>query len=285
MIETERVPGPKPNSVPTKAAMSPWWARVLLVVLLGGAIWVLVTWAIGDPWAFAGYAAAAVVLGGVGVLSVRSRRVSEWMDAAFRGYFRITAWFAAVWLPIVVARALSEVVARSSFAIAVLVLFTWLAVFGLLVGALSTEARRRRIWKSLSRVGPAAPFVYTLVVAQIAIILFATLAFVLAEREAIEFGTRDAVVHIAEPVDALDFFAWHALDSIPALEITGTLRWDEPLGYDNAGVGLLLLVFKVAVIAPIVAAFVSFWRYRHESDDRPALPAGEDGTGAATDRH
>lgn len=70
---------------------------------------------------------------------------------------------------------------------------------------------------------------------------------------------------IAEPADALDFFAWHALNSVPALEITGTMRWDEPLGYDDAGVGLLLLIFKVVVIAPIVAAFVSFWRYRSNS--------------------
>jgi hypothetical protein len=43
------------------------------------------------------------------------------------------------------------------------------------------------------------------------------------------------------------------------------MRWDEPLGYDDAGVGLLLLIFKVVVIAPIVAAFVSFWRYRSNS--------------------
>ena len=42
------------------------------------------------------------------------------------------------------------------------------------------------------------------------------------------------------------------------------MRWDEPLDYDDPGVGLLLLIFKVVVIAPFVAAFVSFWRYRRK---------------------
>jgi hypothetical protein len=164
------------------------------------------------------------------------------------------------------------------------VLLTWITVFWLLVLALSSGARRERIWNVLSSSGRAAPFVYTLVLAQIAIILFATLAFVLAERGAIEFGSAQAVVNLAEPVDALDFFAWHALDSIPALEINGTLRWDEPLGYKDAGVGLLLLIFKVAVMAPIVAAFVSFWRYRRESSGWRTLAVADAGPGAATDR-
>jgi hypothetical protein len=42
------------------------------------------------------------------------------------------------------------------------------------------------------------------------------------------------------------------------------MRWDEPLDYDDPGVGLLLLIFKVVVITPVVAALVSFWRYRRK---------------------
>lgn len=62
----------------------------------------------------------------------------------------------------------------------------------------------------------------------------------------------------------IDFF-WHLVDSVPALDITSTLRRDEPPGYDDARVGVLVLVFEVVVIAPILATFVSFWRYRRKS--------------------
>lgn len=185
--------------------------------------------------------------------------------AAAPWWVRVLAWLAAVVVPVFIARALSEFVAGSPLAVALIVLLTWFAFFCVGVRCLSSEARRERVWKDLSRIGPAAPFVYAFVLAELAIVLFATLAFVLADREVIRFGTDQSVAPlVAEPADALDFFAWHMLDSIPALEITGTLRWDEPLGYDDAGVGLLLLVFKVVVIAPIVATFVSFWRYRRK---------------------
>jgi hypothetical protein len=249
------------NRVSRKAAAAPWWGWVIYLALLGGGLWFTVRWSIQDP---VGVAVFAVFGGLFAVLIVRFPRVEARINAGLSGYLRMTAWFFAVLLPVVGALWLSEIVARSSLAFALGVLLTWLVVFCLVLRGLSTEARRDRVWKSLSRVGLVAPFVYVFVVTLIAIVLFSTLAFVLVDRELIHFGTDQSVARIAEPGDALDFFVWHALDSIPALEITGTMRWDEPLNYDDPGVGLLLLIFRVVVIAPVVAAFVSFWRYRRK---------------------
>jgi hypothetical protein len=224
------------------------------VVFLAGGAW----WAIHNPV----IALVAVALGGLGVLSVRSPRVGELIDSIFARYWRAMGWMAAVVGPLFIARALSDVVADSPLIVALVLLLMWFAFFSFAVRSLSSEPRRERLWKSLSRIGRAAPFVYAFVLAGLAITLFATLAYVLADRDVIRFGIDQSAAQVlTEPADALDLFSWHMLDAIPGLAITDTLRWDEPLDYDDAGVGLLVLVFKVVAVTPIVAAFVSFWRH------------------------
>ena len=206
------------NRVSRKAGAAPWWGWVIFVALLGGGFWFLVRWAIQDP---VGTAAVAVFVGLVAVLIVRFPRVEAWTNAGIGGFLLMSAWLFAVLLPVAGAIWLSEIVARSSLAFALGVLLTWLVVFCLVLRGLSTEARRDRVWKSLSRVGFGAPFVYVFVVTLIAIVLFSTLAFVLVDRELIHFGTDQSVARIAEPGDALDFFVWHALDSSPLSESLG----------------------------------------------------------------
>ena len=59
----------------------------------------------------------------------------------------------------------------------------------------------------------------------------------------------------------LDFFAWHFFAELP-LHVNETLQWDEPMRYRGAGMGLILLLFKVTVIGPVVAVFVLWWQQR-----------------------
>lgn len=191
-------------------------------------------------------------------------------------YWRAAGWLAAAFVPVLAARGLSEVVVASPLVVALILLLVWFGSFVIAVRGLWTESNRERTWKSLSRFGRAAPLVYAVVLAELAIVLFATLAFVLADRELIRFGTgASRPPALGGPADLLGFFAWHLLDAVPALDLTTTLRWDEPLGYDDSWVGALVLVFDLIVIAPILAAFVSFWRYRRQSTvNRP--PGGRD---------
>jgi len=52
-----------------------------------------------------------------------------------------------------------------------------------------------------------------------------------------------------------DFFLWQFLNGIPALEVTKTIQWKEPLAIGNARAGWLVLLFKILVIIPIVWGF------------------------------
>lgn len=250
-------------------------------MVLAGAGWLLVTWAIRSPGAFLGWAAVVLLMSGIGVLSARFRRVREVVDAFFAGYWRLLGWMTAVIGPVVIARALSDRVAASPLVVASIVLLTWFLLFCIALRPLLSEPGRERLWASLSRFGRLAPFVYAFVLAELAIVLFATIGFVFADREVIQFGSDQAVAPIfAEPVDLLDFFAWHMIDSIPGFGITETLRWEEPIRYEDPWVGLLLLVFKAVAIAPVVAGFASFWRYHRNAPRSPTTASGAPVAGA-----
>ena len=56
------------------------------------------------------------------------------------------------------------------------------------------------------------------------------------------------------------FYVWHFTDSVPVLDVNETLRWRAPLVYSSTSVGTLVLLFKVAVIVPLIGAFVFYWR-------------------------
>jgi hypothetical protein len=263
---------PSSGLPPTPGAAAPWWGRALSLVALVGAAIGAGWYAWAHPWT-AGAIAAFIAFGfGLAILRARSRRARAWLDRATEGferwYARALFWLTIALGPLLLARTLAEVAADVPLGVAVALLATWAAVFLFLVLQVSTDARRRRLWRRLRSVDAVTPFLYAFAVAFVAIILFSTLAFVLAERDVIRFGTGPASARaVAEPADALDFFVWHLLDSVPSLDVTDTLRWKEPLGYTDGGVGVLLLAFKILVIGPIVAAFLAFWRYSREPAD------------------
>lgn len=246
------------------------WAGAVAAAILVGAtavgLWfVLAPWEAVFVYVF-GPAVFALVL-----LNTRFPRLGAFAGRLFGAYWRFTFWFAVALAPALGARLLSDLVAGASLGVALAVLLIWVAVYLLLVLQVSSERRRKVFWTRARRLDRVTPFVYTFSVAFVAIILFATLAFILSDRGAIEFAAGS---RIAEPSNAADFFLWHLLDSIPALDVNETLRWEQPLSYTDGGVGALLLAFKLVVIVPIVAAFVAFWKYNRDGiDPKPAVAA------------
>jgi hypothetical protein len=86
----------------------------------------------------------------------------------------------------------------------------------------------------------------------VAIGLFASATFVLAERDAITVLNWESVDSPA--MASVAFYVWHFFDTIPFLNATDALRWAEPLTYKDPLLGVLLLLFKLVIIAPIISA-------------------------------
>jgi hypothetical protein len=62
--------------------------------------------------------------------------------------------------------------------------------------------------------------------------------------------------------DAIGLYVWHAVDVLPFVQATDTLNWDEPLPDYSRATGVLLLLYKGLVLAPVVAAAGAAWRGR-----------------------
>ena len=46
------------------------------------------------------------------------------------------------------------------------------------------------------------------------------------------------------------------------------VKWNEPGPNRDAVAGLLLVAYKIAVLAPVIAAFVRLWPPQKEQDER-----------------
>jgi hypothetical protein len=260
-----------------KLSQSPWWVLVPAGLILVACLWIAVNVAIANPWhtvALLSIIAASIALGLLGRKFSRVRRfIAAGLEVSLRGYLTLLLWLVFAGLPPIVFLLLSRLVADVPTPVAIGLLVVWTLCLGTLIWLIFEEPRRRRSWETLASVDRVLPFLYAYVVAQVAILLFGTVAFLLSEWRAIEFS-----IEPSGPGKTADFFAWHLLDSIPGASITKTLRWKEPLGYTGADVGVLLLLFKLVVIAPVIAAFVAFWRYT-----RPEPKVAVESTGGAPD--
>jgi hypothetical protein len=58
---------------------------------------------------------------------------------------------------------------------------------------------------------------------------------------------------------------WNAFDVVPFVNATDTLKWKEPLANYGTTTGVLLLLYKGLVLAPVVAAARAAWRGRQAS--------------------
>jgi hypothetical protein len=41
------------------------------------------------------------------------------------------------------------------------------------------------------------------------------------------------------------FYGWHFADAIPLIEFNSTVKWEEPLSYDDAQIGLFVVAIKL----------------------------------------
>jgi hypothetical protein len=62
------------------------------------------------------------------------------------------------------------------------------------------------------------------------------------------------------------FYVWQLVHSVPALELTDTFQWREPLAYSASAVGVIVFVYKLAVIIPAIALGTKVWRSRHPTE-------------------
>ena len=192
-------------------------------------------------------------------LMVKFPRLETVFDAIAARYFRFCFWMIVAFTPPALALAAARAIEGSSLLWLQLSAFVlWGGLLAIAISALMTEARRARLFRSLRRVGAFAPLAYSFGVLTTAAAFFGALTTALAARGYIAVD--------GDPRRAIDFYMWHFLDAVPVLKINETLLWNAPFTYHQSRVGLLLLIFKIVVIGPVVAAFAAYWTHPEGSN-------------------
>jgi len=71
--------------------------------------------------------------------------------------------------------------------------------------------------------------------------------------------------------DFLVLYSWHLIDTVPGLEITNTLGWEQPVVYDEIELGAGLLLYRAAVLLPLIASLRGILATRRAGIDRAAF--------------
>lgn len=129
----------------------------------------------------------------------------------------------------------------AALAFIVVVAGVWAAVFGLI--------RRKHLMNPEGRVLPLSLAGFLLGAAAVWVYIFAGLSYTLMRLGVVQYAAA------ASPDDLLfqltDAYAWHFLDLLPGVGITGALGWECPVDLQGGRRGALLVLFRVAVLYQI----------------------------------
>lgn len=205
-------------------------------------------------------------------LNLWLEEVSEPLVRSFEARFeRAQAWRARVDARVDATAAGSFGLWLRYFAVAVMVTAVVVAVLQLLL-VLTVGSESWQRWSGVVVVGLVALVLEVTVLRNVVIsiaepsqrrsllIAFLTsVAVLLISVEAFAAATAAIAGGQADLWPAERLYVWHLVDSVPLLAIPQRLEWTEPELLTDLGGRLLVLGFKIAVIAPLVRLAVAFY--------------------------
>ena len=203
----------------------------------------------------------------VGGAAAFSTRIDRAVKLGFSGFFRLWVWMATLVFPLAASVYLARgILSGLSLWLQGALLIAWGLLLAGAIWTIVAPSWRTWLFSFLSPVGALAPIWYAINVFVIATVFFATVSTLLSHGQLIkllppperaELMADSAILHGM----LLDFFMWHFFAELP-LHVNETLQWNEPMRYQGAGMGLILLLFKATVIGPVIAVFVLWWKQR-----------------------
>jgi hypothetical protein len=162
---------------------------------------------------------------------------------------------------------------RADWGLAVIDAFLLAATVG--AGVVLGVPRFRRTWIGVPgednpmQAGMIGPFGVLAVMFAIMTSVFASFTLIAADKDLISLTARGADQPSFEEIAQL--YVWQFCKSVPLLDVNETLRWTPPFIYTGTGTGALVLLYKIAVIIPVIGAFLAFWSKQVE-DPKPEIP-------------
>jgi hypothetical protein len=241
---------------------------IVLVIVLSAIVGLVALLGTADQL---GTTIVGVILLVLGVLSSFSTKIKDAIDKSFAAYLRFVGWMIVFIVPITLINLLTGLVlSRLALVFQIIVFAVWGLLLAFGIKQIATEKNRERLFYGdrglVPKIGSFAPVVYSFNLLMIAMMFFASITFVLVERAGVALNAPEGPI---ASYDALmSFYFWHFLEAVPLLKVNETLQWKQPLTYQAGPVGFVLLLFKLAVIVPVIAAFAWYWKKVSSHDEK-----------------
>jgi hypothetical protein len=105
--------------------------------------------------------------------------------------------------------------------------------------------------------GVLGPFALLAVLFVVMTSVFAAITVIAADEGLITLAAARPELPSFEEVAQL--YVWQFCKSVPLLDVNETLRWEPPFVYAGSGMGILVLLYKLAVIIPLIGTFFFYW--------------------------
>lgn len=99
--------------------------------------------------------------------------------------------------------------------------------------------------------------------------VFASLTFWMYQKQWVILKQCAVGSRSVDPGALLDFYVFHLIKLVPFLNLKDTLKWDEPICYEQANVGVLVLLFQGLVVLPCINAIRYSWKNRKLASAKP----------------
>jgi hypothetical protein len=193
------------------------------------------------------------------VLGVRFKKVDLAVNTFLSAVRAFSVWLSLTALVLMVFGWVSQwIVDTRGPALQVILLVIWGLIPGFALFLISTEKGRAKLFRRLKALGFLAPFAYSINVLLVAVLFFSAATYILVDHGFLRVNPING--SSAPPLSCALFYFWHSVDAVPVLKINEAFHWNQPLAYDSAWLGVTLLLFKITVIVPVIAAFASYWR-------------------------
>lgn len=159
---------------------------------------------------------------------------------------------------------------KADWGLAVITALLFAATVG--AGLVLGLPRFRWIWigvpgdRNPMQAGLIGPFGLLAVLFAIMTSIFASATLIAADKDLISLTAGGVDQPSFEEIAQL--YIWQFCKSVPLLDINETLRWKPPFIYTGTGTGTLVLLYKIAVIIPVIGAFLAFWSTLVEEPER-----------------
>jgi hypothetical protein len=113
------------------------------------------------------------------------------------------------------------------------------------------------------RFGFAAPTLFAAAIALYALVLFSWIGLFLSAHNWISISGADGIKK-GDLGFYIAAFGYEAAKAIPVIDVSDTFQWKAPYNHSGFMAGMLILMFHIAVLAPIIGFYGAYWNHIRE---------------------